>query len=873
MGGRSVAVVRDPRLSKVAIIILCLVVPPLMMVALLAWEGVYPFGDTSFLTMDLMYQYIDFYAWFKRVLAGQASIFYTSSLSLGTNAWGIYSYYLGSPLNLLVVLFDDTHLTDFVILTDAMKLGLIQLAGTWYLRRRFDLPRAQAFALALCLTWSEWTFTNLRNPLWLDSLYLLPVAMLGTWECLRGEGGGKLVAAVALSVICCWYMAYMTCLFLVFYALVELVVLHVEGELVGLKPSVRRLLAVVGRMVAGVLVSAWTFVPTVLSFSGGSAGLMPEKLSACSPRDLVAGFFAGTCKVDSVPQLFSGTLQLVLGCLFLLDRRNANRVRLATLLLMVALMASVGITWAELVWCGFRMPNGFYSRTAVFVTVLLVWASGWELSRVGREGVSRRVLVVPGILVGLVSCLPLVSHVYQQGWYVFVSLAGIAVSCLLTGLMGRHADAGGPGEGHSSLTPSLCLCLLCAAELFWCAHLVAPQLYGGQVSQDFNDTYTADSTQGLADLRADDGDAWRMDKTYTRAGLAASDEGLAQGYSALSSYCSSNNAAAIRLLNALGYSNPGEFSVRYASPIPLSDSLLGVRYVWCAGPTPLLMEETGVRSSLGGWQAYRNPLALPLGYGASDAALEALTGVDDSATTASANPFEVQNRLVSAILGQDVEVFKPVVATKTVTSDDQWSWHVDASDDAQLYYYLAGGYHIGNMVSVDDSEANLENWRFTHTIEPVGRAGQAHDVSITAAVPDNDYMQNRLTDETCLFYELDEGALRETLGRIGAHGMEVETFDDGHIAGTYQADEDGLLLLTVPWDRGWTVTVNGQEVEPRQAFDGAMMAIPVGAGESQVELTYISPGLAVGCVASVATCLLLLLRFIWGHRRARAAGV
>lgn len=862
---------RHPSLPKVAFIILCLAVPPLMLVALLAWEGIYPFGGASFLTMDLMFQYIDFYAWFKRVLAGQASIFYTSSLSLGTNAWGIYSYYLGSPLNLLVVLFDEAHLTDFVILTDAMKLGLIQLAGAWYLRRRFDLTRAQAFALALCLTWSEWTFTNLRNPLWLDALYLLPVAMLGTWECLRGRAGGKLVAAIALSVVCCWYMAYMTCLFLVLYALVELAVLHAEGELVGLRSSVRRLLAVVGRMVVGVLVSAWTFVPTVLSFSGGSAGLMPEKLNACKLRDLVAGFFAGTCTIDAVPQLFSGTFLLVLGCLFLVDRRNARRVRLAALLVIVALVASVGITWVELVWCGFRMPSGFYSRTAVFVTVLLVWAAGWELSRVGREGVARRALAVSGILVGLVACLPLVSHVYQRSWYVAVMLVGVALSCLLTGLVGRHADAGEPGEGYGALMPSLCLCLLCAAELLWCAHLVAPQLYGEQMySQAWHDAYVADSARGLTDLRASDPGVWRMDKTYTRAGLAASDEALARGYSALSSYCSSNNAAAIRLLNALGYSNPGEFNVRYASPIPLSDSLLGVRYVWSADFAPFLMEETGISSTLGSWQAYGNPLALPLGYGASDAVLGSIDGMDD-ATTSDANPFELQNRLASAILGQDVEVFKPVAATMTCSSDDQRSWHVEASGEGQLYYYLAGGYHIGNMVSVDGGEATLENWRFTHSVEPVGTAGQAHDVSITAAVPDNDYMHNSLSDETCLFYELDEGVLREVLDRIGAHGMDVTTFEDGHIVGTYQADEDGLLLLTVPWDRGWTVTVNGQKVEPEKAFSGAMMAIPVGAGESQVELSYVSPGFTAGCLTSVVTCLLLLLRFIRGRRGAPAA--
>ena len=59
---------------------------------------VYPFGDNSFLTGDLKYQYIDFFAWFRRVLLGEANLRYSFSQGLGMNTWGLYSYYLASPL-------------------------------------------------------------------------------------------------------------------------------------------------------------------------------------------------------------------------------------------------------------------------------------------------------------------------------------------------------------------------------------------------------------------------------------------------------------------------------------------------------------------------------------------------------------------------------------------------------------------------------------------------------------------------------------------------------------------------------------------------------------------------------------------------------
>ena len=870
--------------------ILCLAAPGLMLLAVLAWCGIYPFGDASFLSWDLRFQYFDFYRWFRRVMTGQASIFYTNTLSLGNNAWGIYSYYLGSPLNLLILFFDEGHITDFVILTDAIKLGLIQLSMAWYLRRRFSLPRPHAFALALCLTWCSWTCTDLCNPLWLDGLYLLPLGMLGVWEYLNGGKGegGKLVAAVALSVVCCWYMAYMSCLFLALYTVMELAALWesaTEGAAgprdsarLPIRDCVRRLLGVIGRLVLGVVLSAWTFLPTVLSFASGSDGVKPGRFLACSIGGLVSSFFPGTLAVYELPQLFSGTLVLVLGLLFLLDGRIRRRTRLAALVVMLLIFASVGATWAEYVWCGFRMPNGFYSRTAVFVTLGLIWMSGWELSLVCRDGAPRCRLLASALVVAAAALFPLVRHYYRAGWWVLVALGGTTLSALLVSLSSPAHDKGDgspapaariPFSAHQGRPlprrlPGYGVIALCALELALSAHDALPQMYGVDIyAQSAHAAYEEDATEGFERLRRLDGGAWRMDKTYTRTYLAALDEGLGLGYAGISSYCSSNNSAAVQLLNALGYSNPGEFSVRYASPIPASDSLLGVKYVWTPQVAPYGLEDTGLSSAVNGARAYKNPLALPLGYGASADVLGPLPGVDDAAT-ADANPFEVQNRLASAILGKDVQLFKPATSQLVAQTDTSRTWGVDAPEGVQVYCYVVGSSH-DVLLSIDGGAPILEFFRFQHAIMPVGAAGSAsdavagtHEVSVSAEA-DADGVQRELSDDaSCLFYELDDDALEACIAAISAYGMDVTDFSDGHIAGTYRADDDGLLLLTVPYDKGWTVMVNGERAEAREAFGGAMTAVPVEAGESEVELSYMSPGFLPGCAISLIALGLMM---------------
>ena len=77
--------------------------------------------------------------------------------------------------------------------------------------------------------------------------------------------------------------------------------------------------------------------------------------------------------------------------------------------------------------------------------------------------------------------------------------------------------------------------------------------------------------------------------------------------------------------------------------------------------------------------------------------------------------------------------------------------------------------------------------------------------------------------------------------------------------------EDTLVFFSVPYDDGFTATVNGQEV-PILNVDNGLMAVPVPAGESEILFTYRTPGLSVSvpvsltALAAYAVYLLVLRR-------------
>ena len=72
------------------------------------------------------------------------------------------------------------------------------------------------------------------------------------------------------------------------------------------------------------------------------------------------------------------------------------------------------------------------------------------------------------------------------------------------------------------------------------------------------------------------------------------------------------------------------------------------------------------------------------------------------------------------------------------------------------------------------------------------------------------------------------------------------------------APGDGLLFFSVPYDKGWTATVNGEEAEIVKANVG-FMAVKIPEGESTVRFNYMTPGLIPGLLVSAVSASLLII--------------
>jgi uncharacterized membrane protein YfhO len=146
-----------------------------------------PFGNNSLAYADGNIQYLDLFAYFKDVLQGNNELFYTFSKTLGGSAIAIYSYYLASPLNLLVLLFKQTQLHTFFDLLIMLKLALAGVTMSYYLHARFQKRGILVIILSLSYVFSQYNIAQASNVMWLDGVYMLPLILLGVYRIINHD--------------------------------------------------------------------------------------------------------------------------------------------------------------------------------------------------------------------------------------------------------------------------------------------------------------------------------------------------------------------------------------------------------------------------------------------------------------------------------------------------------------------------------------------------------------------------------------------------------------------------------------------------------------------------------------------------------------
>ena len=134
---------------------------------------------------------------------------------------------------------------------------------------------------------------------------------------------------------------------------------------------------------------------------------------------------------------------------------------------------------------------------------------------------------------------------------------------------------------------------------------------------------------------------------------------------------------------------------------------------------------------------------------------------------------------------------------------------------------------------------------FTKMLSIVGNYNEGDNINLSLKdTNDKDY------DYRIVAVSLDEELTKQKLIQAQNSSFDPDIVEGGHVKGTYTSEKECSLLLQVPYDSGWKITVNGENISYKEAFNG-LIKIELAAGENSIEMQYCPPGLKLGAVFTI----------------------
>lgn len=820
-----------------------------------------PFGGYSAAWNDADIQYLDFFAYFKDVLSGANDIGYTFSKELGGTNLGTFSYYLASPWNVLVAFFEKTEMETFFDLLVSLKISFAAATAAVFFRNRFSAGLKNRYVLFLSVGYAlmQYTIVQCSNIMWLDGVYMLPLILLGVYRLVHKKTVHFLSISVGLAIVFNWYSAGMDCLFAIVWFFFELFFAG-DGQRERAFQAKEAFFLTIRfgvSMLLGVMLSAVLFLPTIAVMRDSSEGTFQWELIKNewigNVTSAVQNYVLGATSSKGSVALFCGSLAVVGSICFFISKAVPVRKKLVG-------GALLGVSLLFCYWMPFvvafsllkSVESYWYRYSYVSAVPLLFLAASYFAS--ARKGEGREsFLAVKSAAVFAAAVMGL--NYVKPTWdtkEVYTSAAFLlATGFLVEWPSLRDAARGmakGAGAGRiASVLLAFVVCLEMFTNLNWLSR------YSRSDQVELFREYTSQAVEQTEAIQAWDGGQYRISHTANRRmgsdGLTAYYNGaMAYNYHSITEYTSAPDGRQTDFLTRLGYRCEGADMQIVNTSIVGADALLGVKYI--ASPYPIEgltpVDELGVYN---GKTVYENPYSLPMAF--------LFDPMEGAADADGSNPFAYQNALYSKLLGEQVEIYKKLDYEKS-EQDGAVIYTIDTpSGNYAVYGNLPWNAEMDAKITINESvRFSYSRWLSQSVFYiPPSETDAKRTVKLRAETVD-------LRDEQ--FYALDLdllGRVTKALSEGEAQGIAIE---NGTISGSVEAAEGQSLFLSVPYHSGWSISRNGETVEPELIGD-CLISIPLHSGTNQIEMTYRVPMLWQGAVVSVLGAGILGIP--WGYRR------
>lgn len=847
--------------------IIAVLAPILLVSALFVIIGIAPFGPHNLLVSDLSTQYLQFFSELKRQLAHFSFSGYSFLMSLGDSLVPIYAYYLLSPLNIIILFFGNAQLPIAIDLIIWIKLILCSISMSWFLAKKYQVYDLMAVYGGLAYGLCGFVSMYFYDLMWLDALIWLPVMIYGL-EKLYYKGKPWLYVIGLIAIILTnFYMGYIICIFNVLY-LAFLLKKNQPLHLTFIQClSVNR--GKIGWFLWYSLLSAMTaavvLIPTAIGMMAtGKKDLLPVNflfkntfgLSFPVNFGLGGNDFAG--RLVHNPSFFTGSLFIIGIIVYFFSKLVSKRDKQAAGILIGGIFVGMWFLPFNTIWHMMQQPAGFPFRMVFLFSfaIIMMTYEGYLQGMFTDEKLLIRssFAIVTAILIGYIF-----ANIEGQKMMEFrFDIPQLSVRNIVFGFVVGFmivTTIAMIEVGKKRRSSQILLGLILAAELglnFMIATDGAP--FGSQKAFEQTYSQSAKRVETVENrYRSDDG-FYRflvINKPFRnlfKVPYNGYNDSFLYRNHGISSYSSTLNANTHHVLGDLGFSTRNIRRIDLFGGTAITNYFFGLKYFYFIGNQT---QHLAVRKHTAG-----------LGFMADDQIQHLKLQRD--------RDFDNLDHFVQAISGSQKQfMVKPtIVSNAKYVTRDYFGYKVQfmANTKGPHYLYIPRTRLIGVSFYVNGQKlSNLYSGLGTEMV-PMGymQKGQISTVTIHSnkelhQIPKDFGGINMANLNGVEDYQNQHPFKLQKPSRLNEHGA--------HFKGSVDVSgEAKTLVITIPFDDGWQVKVDGHPQNVKRVA-GGLTGVQLTSGRHQLDFNYHIQGIWAGILVTMVGLIGLCGTAVWRHFR------
>lgn len=783
-------------IKKYKFYILSFIIPMIILIIVFLSKGI--FTDKTVLSSDLASQHLPLFSYFYNVLHGKASFPYYFSKSLGGTMFGAFFFALSSPLNLLVFFFDDIQL--FLTILIIIKISLCGLTMFIFLKNKFSSSELYTLAFSLAYALMSYNINYYNNLMWLDSVFLAPLVLLGIEKILAKKGHILYILTLFMCIISNYYTGYMVVIFSIIYYL-YCSYTNYKGKK-WLQDNLKNISQFFLITLLIGLMTMFILLPLALEAINYIRVDAKFKLFNLNYLDLFAGGFIGFGNLINPVNyygflIYCGIVMFPLVINYLFSKNINIRERKAAILVYAILLLPILITPLNAVWHLFTFPQGFnyrYSFLATLFTLIIAFKSFSHLS------LNLKKFKLLYILFVFISFSLLYTSLKTPEYYIYLNPLKIIITLILLLVYIILLS-----KNKKKIIISLLIIEL-IVNLGWIS-------YESNLEDSKNYYLIKSESSYLNQYYANN----HRCEFILNNNL---NESFIGNYNGITVFLSSLNKKIVLFLfkiNGIDIGTANFFKYNFSDHV--SNMLLGVDYI-------------GEKYNIKGYKLedkfnekyiLRNENALSLGY-----------TVSSKIKNFKSNKmgYEYLSELLNVMDDKKRNYFIELPLEKINANE-----YIVKKDKQYPYLYIVSNKPIIN---------NKDN--FIYSADKYGVIYDKDNKDIILKFKEN--------VKKIKVYTIDVNKLKQF--KNNREELEIDVNKGNYLSGTINVNKDATLFTTIPYEKGWTILVDGKKVKHYEVLD-TFIALDLKKGEHKVEFYYYIPGFKLGLSISLFSLIILIV--------------